>query len=53
MTRGWKKGAGNCVSTSVLVPFKGSVAGGEATNVGEEETSWVSPGISRVLWGGL
>jgi hypothetical protein len=36
---------GNWVSTSVLVPLKGSVADGEATNVGEEFTSWVRPGI--------
>jgi len=32
----------------VLVRLKGSVAGGEATNVGEEFTSWVSPGILGV-----
>jgi hypothetical protein len=49
MTRGWKKGTGNWVSTSVLVRLKGSVAGGEATNVGEEFTSCVRPGILRVL----
>jgi hypothetical protein len=39
ITRGWKKGVGNWVSTSVLVQLKGSVAGGESSNVGEEETS--------------
>ena len=43
---------GNWVSTSVLVRLKGSVAGGEATNVGEEFASWVRPGILRVLWSG-
>jgi len=51
MTRGWKKGVGSWVSTSVLVRL-GSVADGEATNVGDECECWVSPGIYGVEWVG-
>jgi len=50
MTRGWKKGVGNWASTSVFVRLEVSVAGDESTNVGEEEMSWVSPGILEALW---
>src|SRR6266702_2601873 len=48
MTRGWKKGVGSWVSTSVLVRFESSV---DSTNFGEESMSWISPGIGDPLDG--
>jgi hypothetical protein len=49
MTRGWKKGVGNWVSTSVFVRLEDSLAVGELTNVGEEFISSVGPDIEKVL----